>query len=163
MGESTIEHDLHFMSLIERAGLSDLAVAEGETPAEFAQRVLKACSKAGAVLELLGCLLIPEDAVPTREPHTEPGRVWTPELARATRVHLGAATDETDKATVQGAILGLLIHFFESGIVSLGTSPTSSKGAVPENGKQNPGPAPSGDGPSSSARSPMGTSIVGSA
>lgn len=155
--ESTVEQDFRFLALVGRARIDEVVMQPGESPEAFARRLLEVTIESGVILDLLGCLLIPEDIAPQDR---DPGEVWTPEVGQETARFLGQLRDPKDKAEVRGLVLSLLVSFFESGIVSLWTSTTSSTEAIPEpESKQEPraGTAP---GPSSSANSPRGTTTA---
>ncbi len=152
--ESTIEQDFRFLALVKQARIDEVIMQPGEGPEDFARRLLEVTIESGAILDLLGCLLIPEDLAPQDR---DPGEVWTPEMGRDTARFLGRLRAPEDKAEVRGLVLSLLVSFFESGIVSLWTSTTSSGEAVPTHRDQ---PAPQADtatGQNSSRRSPQAT------
>ena len=155
--ESTVEQDFRFLALIKRARIDEVVMEPGESPEVFARRLLEVTIESGAILDLLGCLLIPEDIAPRDR---NPGEVWTPEVGQATAQFLGQLRDPKDKAEVRSLVLSLLVSFFESGIVSLWTSTTSSTEAIPNpENKQKPraGTAP---GPNSSGSSPLATTTA---
>ena len=152
--ESTVEQDFRFLRLIGQARIDEVVMQPGESPEAFARRLLEATIESGVILDLLGCLLVPEDLA---SGDRDPGEVWTSELGHETARFLGGLRDAEDKARVRSLVLSLLVSFFESGIVSLWTSPTSSSEAIPSTRK---GPAPSagtGPGPVSSGSLPQAT------
>ncbi len=116
--ESTIEHDLYFHTIAGRAGLR-FEKYEDETPENFATRVLAETIQSGQALELLGCLIVPEEIGIEG---------WTAEEARRTAAFVGQLRAEEDKARVRAMILSLLIGFFGCGLASIMTSPRSSGG-----------------------------------
>jgi hypothetical protein len=122
VGESTVEQDYRFLALITRAGIDRMTLRPGESPEEFARRLLEHAITSGVVLELLGCLLIPEAEIRS----DQPGDSWTSEIAADTAAFIGGLRQPEDKALVNALILSLLISFFERGIVSLQTLTTSS-------------------------------------
>lgn len=122
VGDSTIEQDLIILSLIRKAGLDEVMLEEGETPQAFALRILDVAIQSGAVMELLGCLLIPEDRTAGA---MEPGDAWTPEIGQETSRFIAELRDPADKAKVKALILSLLVSFFDRGIASLWSSRTS--------------------------------------
>jgi len=136
--ESTVEQDYTFLGLIREAGISELTLQPDEGPDEFARRTLDHLVADGAVLKLLGCLLIPEELIGGRRSRfalgrrPDPGEVWTPEIGEETAAFLGRLKEQQDKLKIQGLILTLLVSFFESGIVSLWTTEISSDEAIPE-------------------------------
>ncbi len=115
--ESTVEHDLYFHGLAGRAGLR-FEKYEHESPEDFAARILEETVQSGKTLELLGCLLVPEEVS---------AEGWTPEDARKTAAFIGQLRGEEDKARVRALILSLLIGFFGCGLASIWTSPKSSE------------------------------------
>jgi len=153
--ESTVEQDFRFLALINRARIDEVVMQPGESPEAFARRLLEMTIESGAILDLLGCLLIPEDIAPQDR---DPGEAWTPEVGRETARFLGQLRDPKDKAEVRSLVLSLLVSFFESGIVSLWTSTTSSTEAIPDPKNNQVSPAGTAPGPNSSRSSPMGIS-----
>jgi hypothetical protein len=115
--ESTVEHDLHFQGLVGRAGLR-LDIGDGESTEEFADRILEESIKSGKTLDLLGCLVVPDDVGVEG---------WTPEEAQTTAAFIGQLRGEKDKARVRGLILSLFLNFFRCGLASIWTSESSSK------------------------------------
>ena len=118
--ESTVEHDLYFHGLAGRAGLR-FEKGEDESAEDFAARILEETVQSGKALELLGCLLVPQEVGVEG---------WTPEEARKTAAFIGQLRGEEDKACVRALILSLLISFFGCGLASIWTSPKSSGGAT---------------------------------
>jgi hypothetical protein len=118
--DGTLEHDLHYMRLYTKAGLGDLTQGEAEAPEEFAKRILGALLAGGVVLEMLGTLFVPEDVDPA---------AWTPEMAQRTAKVLGAMRDAEAKKQIEAYIAGVVIDFFERGLVSFWkSSARSSRG-----------------------------------
>jgi hypothetical protein len=115
--ESTVEHDLYFHGLAGRAGLR-FEKSEHESAADFAARILEEVVQSGKTLELLGCLMVPEEVGAER---------WSPEEARTTATFIGQLRGEEDKARVRALILSLLMDFFRCGLASIWTSPRSSQ------------------------------------
>lgn len=132
MQETTVQQDMLFLELVRNAGIDGLTMEPEEPPEEFAERLLGALVADGNVLKLLGCLLVPPAIVPRRGVRRilrapgETPRAWSPELCEETASYLGTLTSPEDKAKVRNLVLTLLAHFFESGIVSLWTTETSS-------------------------------------
>jgi hypothetical protein len=152
MRESTVEQDFHFLALVKRARIDEIVMERGETPETFARRLLETTIESGAILDLLGCLLVPEEAAPRDH---DPGEAWTREMGEETARFLGGLRDPTDKATIRSLVLSLLVSFFESGIVSLQTSTTSSGEAIPP--PTPPSPSVTDAGPSSFSSSQAAT------
>jgi len=115
--ESTVEHDLYFHGLAGRAGLR-FEKHEHESAADFGERVLEETIQSGKALELVGCLIVPEEVGVDD---------WTPEEARKTAAFIGKLRGEEDKARVRALILSLLMDFFRCGLASIWTSPKSSR------------------------------------
>lgn len=154
MRESTVEQDFHFLALVKRSRIDEIVMERGETPEIFARRLLETTVESDAILDLLGCLLVPEEVAPRDR---DPGEAWTREMGDETARFLGGLRDPTDKATIRSLVLSLLVSFFESGIVSLRTSTTSSGEAIP-NTKPTPRSAGVTDaGPSSFSSSQAAT------
>lgn len=125
--ESTVEHDLTFHGVAGRAGLR-FEKRDEEAVEEFAARILEETIQSGQALELLGCLLVPEEVGVEG---------WTPEEARKTAAFIGQLRGEEDKARVRALILSLLIGFFGCGLASIRTSPRSLSDR-PESGRPDP-------------------------
>ena len=155
--ESTIEQDFRFLALVKQARIDEVVMQPGESPEAFARRLLEVTIESGAILDLLGCLLVPEDKAPRDR---DPGEAWTPEMGQETARFLGQLRDPKDKAEVRGLVLSLLVSFFESGIVSLWTSTTSSAEAIPTTENSRVRPAGTAPGPSSSGSSPRATTTA---
>lgn len=122
--DSTVEHDLYFHGIAGRAGLR-FEKRDGESVEEFAARILEETVQSGKALDLLGCLLVPEEIGVDG---------WTPEEARKTATFIGQLRGEEDKARVRALILSLLIGFFGCGLASISTSPRSSSGRPDQKG-----------------------------
>ena len=152
--ESTVEQDFRFLALIKRARVDEVVMQPGESPEAFARRLLEVTIESGVILDLLGCLLVPEDVAPRDR---DPGEVWTPQVGEETARFLGQLRDPRDKAEVRSLVLSLLVSFFENGIVSLWTSPTSCVEAIPNPESNQMPPAGTDPGPSSSGSSPRAT------
>ncbi|MCK4512776.1 hypothetical protein KAW64_13610 [bacterium] len=132
--ETTVKQDLIFLELVKRAGIDEIMVDPAEDISVFSGRLLGALVKNQAVLELLGCLLIPAELVPRRgvlRKFNEPEKIWTPELGEETAKFLGSLHTGEDKAKIRSLVLTLVLDFFESGIISLWTTKTSSSEAIP--------------------------------
>jgi len=152
--ESTVEQDFLFLALVKRARLDDVVLEPGESPEDFARRLLEAAVENGAILEILACLLVPEEAAPRGR---DPGEAWTREMSEETARFLGGLKRPEDKDKIRGLVLSLLIPFVESGIVSLRTSMRSSYGAVPKTSKGRRSPGATVPGRASFSSSPKAT------
>jgi len=154
--ESTVEQDFRFLALVKRARIDEITLQPGESPEAFARRLLEATVESGAILDLLGCLLVPEEAAPRDR---DPGEAWTREMGEETARFLGRLREPPDKARIRSLVLSLLVSFFESGIVSLWTSTTSSGETIPNTTPTPPSPGATEHGPSSCWSSPTATTI----
>jgi len=152
--ESTVEQDFLFLALVKRARLDDVVLEPGESPEDFARRLLEAAVESGAILEILACLLVPEEAAPRGR---DPGEAWTREMAEETARFLGGLKKPEDKDKIRSLVLSLLIPFVESGIVSLRTSMRSSRAAVPKTRTNPRSPGATVHGQASFSSSPEAT------
>ena len=84
--DSTVEQDFHFLALTSRAHIDKITLQPDESPEAFGRRLLELTVKSGLVLELLGCLLVPQQDTVTG---AEPGEAWTREIGEATAIFLG--------------------------------------------------------------------------
>lgn len=133
--ETTVEQDMIFLDLVRKAGIDRLVKLPEETPEDFSDRILGALASDGTVLQLLGCLLVPPAITARRGFRRRSGltpREWTPAVGEEVASFLGSLKAPEDKAAVRGLVLTLIVHFFESGTVSLWTTQTSSDEPVPE-------------------------------
>ena len=119
--ETTVEHDLHFQGLVGRSGIR-LDMTDGEAPEEFADRILDEAVQNTTILELLGCLIVPEEVGLEG---------WTPEEAKRTAVFIGQLRGEKDKARFRGLVRSLLLDFFRLGLASIWTSESASTRSRP--------------------------------
>ena len=158
--ESTVEQDFLFLALVKRARLDEVVLEPGESPEDFARRLLEAAVESGAILEILACLLVPVEAAPRGR---DPGEAWTREMSEETARFLGGLRKPDDKDKIRSLVLSLLIPFVESGIVSLRTSMRSSRAAVPKTSKSRRSPDATGRGRGSSSNSRKATTNARSA
>jgi hypothetical protein len=135
--ESTVEHDLYFHGLAGRAGLR-FEKDEHESAADFAARILEEVVQSGKTLELLGCLMVPEEVGVDG---------WSPDEARKTAAFIGQLRGEEDKALVRALILSLLMDFFRCGLASIWISQRSSTNRPESEGSD--GPTATAAGPAS--------------
>jgi len=152
--ESTVEQDFRFLALVRQARIDEVTFEPGESPEAFARRLLEVAVESGAILKILGCLLVPEEAAPRDR---DPGEAWTLEMAEETARFLGGLKKPEDKDKIRGLVLSLLIPFVESGIVSLRTSMTSSRAAIPKMSKSPRSPGATVPGQASFSSSPKAT------
>lgn len=118
--DSTLEHDVWTVQQLDRAGLRNLVMEDGEKPDEFVNRILMKLMLAGDVFELLGGLLMPAELN---------GKEWTPDIASETGRLFASATGE-DKATVKRQIAGAMEVFLAQGLLSSIRSRRSSARTV---------------------------------
>lgn len=130
---TTFEHDVWMMAQVQAAGLHDLRrlFAEGRAVETIADDLLQGIWASGRTLHLLAGTL------------TEQGRPWSPALAEELVLFFGGRTDPTEKATLQAALVRLLLGFFVSGAESSATFPSSSAPTIdPPAARHAPAAAP---------------------
>ena len=113
----SIANDFWIMSEAHRVGLANLHVEPGETPVDFARRVLNQAIEGGAVFTLMGGLLFPADMKPEE---------WTEKTAAETGAFLRSVVSEKDKEVIRSSVTAMLSNFFSHGLASATTSATSS-------------------------------------
>jgi len=111
--EITVGQQLFFDAIVARHDLVFQKAAE-EAPEAFVQRILQDLVCSEEVLNLLGCLLVPE------------GQDWSHEVARQTAAFISGLRDEQSKRVVASLVSSLLVGFFVSGLASIEISPSSS-------------------------------------
>lgn len=117
VAQGSVEHDVWLMGRVRLSGLPEIPRAENETPEDWASRLLAAVLASGALLELLGGLLVPE---------ATPDEAWSPTLARETAAFIGALREPEDKLVVQSLALSVLLPFLQSELASSRRSDASS-------------------------------------
>lgn len=125
MKNGTFAHDIWITRKTREAGLADIRQEEGESHEHFIERIASIAWGSGAMLEILGGMLLPAGMEP---------KDWTPEIAAATGAFFGSVTDEASKRQLRSQIGGVIFLFFVSGLSSSGISPKSS----PETGEDEP-------------------------
>jgi hypothetical protein len=110
-------HDIFVMSIVRKHSLDRLQMFEGESPEEFADRVVQVALSSGSAMDLIGGLLIPEGI--TMED-------WTEKVGRDTAIELSRLTSPDDKAMLRAELAQTMAFFLLSGIASLRTSRKSS-------------------------------------
>lgn len=113
----TVKHDLWMYAQVKAAGLSELEIKPGQSPEAFVDEVLGRLMASDRALVLLGGLLLPERLEM---------KDWTPQVAAEVTAHLEGLIEPQDKALVRGTLASMVVGFFQSGLVSFVTSPTSS-------------------------------------
>lgn len=123
----TLRMQLHLSNLAARGRLIDPMPMDGETPDAFALRVVGEANDAGALLELLGAMLMPESSQDSD---------WRQDEAEANAKLLGALQDEAEIARVRLLVSEALIPFMRAGLASykrtLGASPDGRASAGQE-------------------------------
>lgn len=119
----TFTHDIWVTRKVREAGLADAALREGESHDEFIERLATIAWESGAVLEILGGMMMPAGIDP---------KEWTPALAAQTAEFFGNVTDEASKRELRMKIGGILAFFFVS---ALSSSPTSTKSSATAKGE----------------------------
>lgn len=112
-----VKHDFYMFDLVRKAGMSDLRVPQDSTPDVFANNVIDRAIASGQAIPLLAGMLLP-DGMPITQ--------WTPAVAADVEAHVNALIEPEDKSKVRQLLAMVLIGFFQIGLVSLTTSPTSS-------------------------------------
>lgn len=111
----TFAHDIWITRKVREAGMSNVGLEEGETQDEFIDRFAARLWESGALLEILGGLLMPSDIEP---------KDWTPEMAKATSDFFGNVTEDESKKFLRMQAGGVLFYFFAT---ALSSSKTSTK------------------------------------
>lgn len=114
---STFEHDAWLMRVMNESGINRIAMREGETPEQLAQRYTEEAIGNPSILKLFGGVLIPAEI------HHEN---WTPEIAAATSEFISKITDPDSKRLLFSQVASMVADFFLSGVAALRTSPRSS-------------------------------------
>lgn len=114
---STLAHDTWYMGLVSRTGLDAIVRRDDETEPEFGTRLLRALLASGAIVELLGGMLVPTGTVPTE---------WTPQLAAETAAFIGGLEDPQEKDKAYPLMIECWSRFFQNGRRSSASSPPSS-------------------------------------
>lgn len=118
--DGTIEHDYWLMGLIRRAGIDRCVIEDGESPDEFAIRLMRELVNSGHAFSILSGVMMPAD----REVCD-----WTPAMAADTEAFLKRLTAPEDKQTLNACTASLLAGFFVNGLATLRTSPKYSSAA----------------------------------
>jgi hypothetical protein len=129
--EGTMEWDVTLLGLLIGCGLADVTLHQGETPQMLAERITKTLWSSGAVFEILGCVLTKAGSGPLD---------WNPEAMRASADFFRKLNSKEDKAALKGTLVELVIGFFQQGLLSIRTFPTSSSATT----ETQPSPKPEG-------------------
>lgn len=114
---TTIRQDAYVQQLLVQADLFPPRTRAGESADEFAARIVAEAVTSGAAVSLVAAML---------EPLDRPGWRWNPEAQRETEAHLEDLSDPADKAEFYAGLTSVVAGFFLAGLLSNGTSPTSS-------------------------------------
>ncbi len=106
---------------LEEAGLTKLAMPEGNDADAFAHETLMKLIRGGRRTLILGGMVAPAG---TRDGD------WTPKMARETADWFDRSADPADVEVINGLTLSMLASFFASGLISAKRSPTSSETKV---------------------------------
>lgn len=117
---TTMLQDVYFWKRAKRAGLRNLSMQDGESADDFAVRIAEALVESEDMFELIAATVVPADP---------PGQTWTPLIAKETARYFAGLTSSEAKAGLQAVMVGLVIGFFERGLTSVWTSPSSLKAA----------------------------------
>jgi len=120
IGNSTYEHDTLVRKVMREIGLLDTGMKAGETPDQYARRLMLDLTGSGRMPEIFGLLLIPDG--------TESER-WSSALGEETAAFVGALSDPADKALLDNMAWSFLTDFFERGLGSWRNSTSSSEPA----------------------------------
>jgi len=115
--DATIEHDYWLMGLIRRAGIDQVVKEEGESPDEFALRLMRELINSGQAFAILSGVMMPADKEVCD---------WTPAMAGETAAFLKRLTAPEDKAALNACTASLLSGFFANGLATLKTSQRST-------------------------------------
>lgn len=112
----TLEHDIYLMTHIRSAGLDILSQEPAESVDLYVERLLTQVLQSNKVFKLLAGLLLPIEIAIDK---------WSLEIAEEIESFLKKLTDQRDKDIIKNLIVGLLIDFFQSGLISSMTSQKS--------------------------------------
>ena len=125
---NTIEHDFWVLQQTQEAGI-ELYTKKGEDPGEFAARLLREVIASGKAFLLVGAFLVPAELT---------DQDWSPAVAQQTGEFMRKLEGADDKQIIQGAIISLLLGFFEAGLRSSNNSPIVSSPFVERSAKPAP-------------------------
>ena len=118
ISSGTIEWDVTLLNLLQSCGLADVTLHAGEDAEGLALRVYRTLMSSGAVFEILGCVLIAAGSDPFD---------WRPLDMRATADFIRKLHAPEDKAAITSQIVSLVSGFFQQGLLTVQTFPTSSR------------------------------------
>lgn len=114
---ATLEHDYKVMALLNASGIRVIEMPEDADPQLFMEKLFASLVMAGSLLPLFAHLLLPVELE---------GKHWTPAIAADIEQHLRGLTDDQDKAVVHEQLVAMLIGFFQTGLVALQITQSSS-------------------------------------
>jgi len=117
MQEGSVMFDFHVEATLRKHGLDRIEKMPGESPDEFAARLLSTIFVTGQALEIVALFLKTE------------GGAWSPEECTRTAAYLGTLTQRTDKAKIKDLVVQAFIGFFAKGLASAVISRSSLVGA----------------------------------
>lgn len=113
--DTSFEQDLYAMQLVSEAGLTDLAASfEKDSDKDLetlATRLVLQAFRSGKLFELLAAVIQGPGPTP-----------WSIEQAQVNAKVFATLTAPEDKKALQGSLVGVILGFFVSGVVSLKTS-----------------------------------------
>ena len=107
LSETTIEQDHAIMKVVRGMGVEELAMRDGESPEQFAERVFDELMQDGRAFTLLGCFLVPV------------GGEWSRDNIAVTAQAMRSATSAEDKAKIRSMVFTLLVGFLAGGLTSV--------------------------------------------
>lgn len=112
-----MDRDVYVMGLVRAIGLDELPILTGESPQQYAVRLLSHLLQREEVFRLMGGLILPEELEDL---------AWSRAVGAETAAFLAGLTEPADKAAVTDILIGVLVPFLQSGLVSLTRSAASS-------------------------------------
>lgn len=111
---TTLEQDMHVLSLMDKAGLARINIDSISDPADVGRTILVTAFNKGVLFDLLAATM------------QEEGKTWSPEGAKEISVAFSQASAQDEKQAIQDSLVGVLLGFFITGGLSSLTSRTSS-------------------------------------
>lgn len=117
VSDTSFEQDIWIMQLLQESGLRQMAEkfnVVSDDLSNVSQEVIIAAFRSGKLFQLLGAVMV------------EDGKEWTLESAKANADFFAKLTSREDKNAMRASIVSVILGFFVSGLLALGTSETSS-------------------------------------
>lgn len=117
VSDTSFEQDILIMQLLHESGLRQIAEKFNivkDDLSDVSQEVIIAAFKSGKLFQLLGAVMV------------EDGKEWTLESAKANADFFAKLSSREDKSALKGSIVSVILGFFVSGLLALGTSEMSS-------------------------------------